>query len=77
MTALYEYVRSYQTSYIRSLQLPSGAIKDNGTESSKITPYFANFAALALLTEPTEQNVSAAKEYISWYLMVFIIRLRL
>lgn len=68
MTALYEYVRSYQTSYIRSLQLPSGAIKDNGTESSKITPYFANFAALALLTEPTEQNVSAVKKYISWYL---------
>ena len=33
MTALYEYVRSYQTAYIRSLQLPSGAIKDNETGS--------------------------------------------
>lgn len=54
MTEIYDYVRSYQTAYIRSLQLPSGAIKDKGVDNSKITPYFAHFAVLALLTEPTE-----------------------
>lgn len=67
MSVLYDYVRSYQTAYIRSLQLPSGAIKDNEAENSKITPYFAHFAALALLTEPTEQNLEVVKKYMSWY----------
>ena len=67
MTEIYDYVRSYQTAYIRSLQLPSGAIKDKGADNSKITPYFAHFAVLALLTEPTEQNLSVVKNYMSWY----------
>ena len=67
MTEIYDYVRSYQTAYIRSLQLPSGAIKDKGVDNSKITPYFAHFAVLALLTEPTEQNLSVVKNYMSWY----------
>lgn len=67
MAELYDYVRSYQTAYIRSLQLPSGAIKDKIAENSKITPYFAHFAVLALLTEPTEQNLSVVKKYMSWY----------
>ena len=67
MTEIYDYVHSYQTAYIRSLQLPSGAIKDKGVDNSKITPYFAHFAVLALLTEPTEQNLSVVKNYMSWY----------
>ena len=64
---IYDFVRSYQLSYIRSLQLPTGAIKDNEGESSKITPYFAHFAVLALLTDPTDENISAVQEYMLWY----------
>lgn len=67
MEQIYDFVRSYQNSYIRSLQLPSGAIKDNAASDSKITPYFANFAAMALLTEPLEKNISAVKKYMLWY----------
>ena len=64
---IYDFVRSYQLSYIRSLQLPTGAIKDNEGESSKITPYFAHFAVLALLTDPTDENIETVKNYMLWY----------
>lgn len=67
MEKIYEYVSSYQLSYIRSLQLPTGAVKDNESENSKITPYFAHFAMLALLTDPTEQNQETVKKYMLWY----------
>ena len=58
MGKIYDFVQSYQLDYIRSLQLPSGAIKDNDGQSSKITPYFAHFAVMALLTDPTDENIS-------------------
>ncbi len=67
MTKVYEYVISNQLSYIRSLQMASGAIKDRPSEDSKITPYFAHFAVLALLAEPDETNVGAVKKYVEWY----------
>ncbi len=67
MTALRNYVTSFQLAYLRSLQIPSGAIRDELSDESRITPYFANFAALALLTDPTEENVSAVRKYIQWY----------
>ena len=49
MDVVYDNVMTYQLSYIRSLQLSSGAIKDTDASNSKITPYFAHFAVLALL----------------------------
>lgn len=67
MSQIYNYVRSYQLAYIRSLQLPTGALKDNGSDNSKITPYFAHFAMMALLTDPTEQNQDAVRKYMLWY----------
>ncbi len=67
MGKIYDFVQSYQLDYIRSLQLPSGAIKDNDGQSSKITPYFAHFAVMALLTDPTDENISAVQEYMLWY----------
>lgn len=67
MEQIYDFVQSYQLSYIRSLQLPSGAIKDNDSQTSKITPYFAHFAVLALLTDPSEENLAVVKNYMSWY----------
>lgn len=67
MTQIYDYIRGYQLSYIRSLQLPSGAIKDNEAENSKITPYFAHFAVLALLTEPSDRNLDVVRKYMLWY----------
>lgn len=67
MSSVYDYVQSYQLSYIRSLQLPSGAIKDNSGQTSKITPYFAHFAVLALLTDPSDENLMAAENYMKWY----------
>lgn len=68
MDVVYDNVMTYQLSYIRSLQLSSGAIKDKDTSNSKITPYFAHFAVLALLKDPTNQNLEAVKKYIKWYL---------
>lgn len=67
MSQIYDYVRSFQLKYIRSLQLPSGTIKDNEKEDSKITPYFAHFAVLALLTDPTDQNLEVVRKYMQWY----------
>lgn len=65
---VYGNVSSIQQAYIRSLQLSSGAIKDNEQSNSKITPYFANLSAMALLKNPTQQNQDVVKKYIVWYL---------
>lgn len=67
MEKIYDYVRSYQLSYIRTLQLSTGAVKDNKNEDSKITPYFAHFAMMALLTDPTEENQDVVRKYMLWY----------
>ena len=59
----------YQCSYLKSLQMSDGAIKDNTSAISKITPYFSSYAALALLCHPEDStNIAAAKAYINWYL---------
>ena len=67
ITIVYSNVNTYQQSYIRSLQLSSGAIKDDEQENGKITPYFANFAAMALLTNPSTENQKVVQKYIKWY----------
>lgn len=65
---VYKSVSDFQREYIRGLQLKSGAIPDNESPSSKITPYFADFAAMSLLTDPSETNEKAVKSWISWCL---------
>lgn len=65
---VYNNVFNYQAAYIRSLQLQSGAIKDTESSISKITPYFANFACLGLLKDPTDRNIAAVKKYMEWYI---------
>ncbi|MCD8042679.1 MAG: discoidin domain-containing protein [Tannerellaceae bacterium] len=65
---VYSTVRSYQAAYLRSLQSASGAIKDTEQSNSRICPYFANFACLALLKDPTAENVTTVKRYMLWYM---------
>lgn len=65
---MYKFVPDFQREYILGLQVASGAIPDNGSSNSKITPYFADFAAMALLTDPSEANLKAVKAWISWSL---------
>ncbi|MCD8042680.1 MAG: hypothetical protein LUH10_06410 [Tannerellaceae bacterium] len=64
----YSNVTNFQTNYLRSLQISSGAIKDNDQSNSRICAYFANFAGLALLTNPTAENVAVVKKYMQWYM---------
>ena len=68
MTRIYDVVKKNQLAYIRSLQISSGAIKDNEQSNSRICPYFSNFAVMALLKNPVMENVEVVKKYITWYL---------
>lgn len=63
---LFDEVSSYQLRYISSLVSGGGAILKDGGNS--VNPYFSNFAALALLTDPTIGNIDIVKNYIDWYL---------
>jgi hypothetical protein len=56
---------SEQVDFILSKQLPSGAILSTGT---KITPYFANIAALGLLAADTAQARAGVRSWMGWYL---------
>ena len=55
-----------QTSFILSQQLDSGAILSVG--GTKITPYFANIAALGLIKAGTPASLSGAQKWMKWYL---------
>ncbi len=68
MDRIYDAVKKNQLAYIRSLQISSGAIKDNEQSNSRICPYFSNFAVMALLKNPAAENVAVVKKYITWYL---------
>ncbi len=65
---MYDSIIVNQVRYIISLQMQSGAIKDNEASNSKICGYFANIACRALLKKPTEENVSIVKKYMIWYM---------
>lgn len=65
---LYDAVVNFQLKYIRSLQLESGALPDNSNPTSKITPYFAHSAILALVLYPSEVNDAVIRKYIEWYI---------
>ncbi len=68
MDLVYDVVKNSQISYIRSLQLPSGAIADNTHSNCMICGYFANFACIALLKYPSPENVDVVKNYMQWYM---------
>ena len=65
---VYDAVTKSQISYLKNLQLSSGAIKDNTEVNSKICGYFANFACIALLKNPSVENTDVVKKYMQWYL---------
>ncbi|MGV8968003.1 MAG: hypothetical protein ACOH2F_17220 [Cellulomonas sp.] len=54
-----------QVDFLLSKQLPSGAILSTGT---KITPYFANIAALGLVAADTAASRAGALKWMGWYL---------
>ena len=54
-----------QVDFILSKQLASGAILSTGT---KITPYFANIAALGLLAADTPRARAGVLSWMGWYL---------
>lgn len=65
---IYDAVIANQVQYILSLQLSSGAIKDNEVSNSRICGYFANIACRALLKKPNAENTAAVKKYMIWYM---------
>jgi hypothetical protein len=65
---VYNHLVKYQTNYLRSLQTASGAIKDTEHYNSRICPYFANFACMALLKDTTPENTATVKKYMQWYM---------
>jgi hypothetical protein len=68
MDVVYSNVVNYQTNYLRSLQVASGAIKNTGENNSRICPYFANFVCMALLKDATSENIAVVKKYMQWYM---------
>jgi len=54
-----------QVDFIRSKQLPSGAILSTGT---RISPYFGNIAAFGLVAADTRVSRAGALEWMQWYL---------
>lgn len=71
----YSKIIATESAYIASCQLPSGAIVMGleeiaifqGSDHYKICPYFSNFAAEALLENPTSTNVAIVKKWLQWY----------
>lgn len=68
MELVFDNVIASQLDYIYSVVDPNGAIRDNEQSNSKITPYFANFAAMALLKNNSEKDIAIVQKYIQWYL---------
>lgn len=70
----YSGIITAESSYIASCVASSGAItmgrsllyKFQGTSHYKISPYFANFAATALLDDPTASNLEIVKNWMIW-----------
>ncbi len=69
-----KYVIESEVSYVDSCVTTSGAIVEGpkdlttfrGTPHYKICPYFSNFAAYALLEDPTGSNVKVVKNWMKW-----------
>ncbi len=53
---------------IRQSQLPDGALRMKGVgDEVKIIPYFANFAAMALLAGDQPEDVERVRRWLDWY----------
>lgn len=64
-----EWIRSLQTSTGGILSNKgSGNIVDGNKVVGQIEPYFANFAMLGLLNNPTVENLKVVKKWIGWYI---------
>lgn len=66
--ALLTTVFETETAYLASTQLENGAIPMTGTKNGEVTvnPYFADFAALALL-DNAEKYAENVKAYMEWH----------
>lgn len=63
---LYDSIITSQETYLKSLQLNNGAIcKWSPASTNLVNPYFACFAALALLENPN--NAATVKRYCDWH----------
>jgi hypothetical protein len=65
---IYDEVINYQVQFILAAQLPDGPIMDTSVPGSRISPYFADIAARALLKRPDATNIAAVKKWMVWYL---------
>ncbi len=65
---LYRSIFETETQWLASLQLPNGAIPMTYSPNGELrmNPYFADFAALALL-DAAERYASDVKEYMDWH----------
>ncbi|MBR2952921.1 MAG: hypothetical protein IKC45_00890 [Clostridia bacterium] len=65
---LFERIFESETAWLASLQLPNGAIPMTYTPNGqvKMNPYFADFAALALLDKSDEYS-DEVKKYMDWH----------
>lgn len=70
----YKYVIDSEAAYVDSCVTISGAIVQGlndkaifrGTPHYKICPYFSNFAADALLEDPTHTNLAIVRNWMAW-----------
>lgn len=67
-TALFRKIFESETAYLASLQLENGAIPMTYSENGTLTmnPYFADFAALALL-DNADEYADEVKKYMDWH----------
>ncbi len=65
---LFQMIFESETKWLASLQLENGAIPMNYAPNGevKMNPYFADFAALALL-DKAEEYAAAVKKYMDWH----------
>ncbi len=67
-TALFRKIFETETAYLASLQLENGAIPMTYSENGTLTmnPYFADFAAFALLDD-ADEYADEVKKYMDWH----------
>ncbi|BAU52955.1 hypothetical protein [Mucilaginibacter gotjawali] len=66
--SIYDEVIDDQVNFILAAQLPDGPIMDTSVPGSRISPYFADISARALLKKPSATNIAAVKKWMEWYM---------
>ena len=66
--ALFTRIYETESAYLASMQLPNGALPMTYSKNGELTvnPYFADFAALALL-DNAEQYADEVVKYMDWH----------